>query len=141
MLKAVTSAYYRGVVGALVVYDITRRSSFDSINSSLKSSLEKSAMGVVMYDTCVGNLTLTEENVLASNTLHAKYLALYHGLYIAHEDGVKEVQCLSYSQELIDRLNRNDEQKCVLGDLLDSFTHVEVCKVPVSVDLFAVVMV
>ncbi|KAJ6403711.1 hypothetical protein OIU84_012004 [Salix udensis] len=29
--RAVTSAYYRGAVGALIVYDITRRSSFDSV--------------------------------------------------------------------------------------------------------------
>lgn len=30
--RAVTSAYYRGAVGALVVYDITRKISFDSVN-------------------------------------------------------------------------------------------------------------
>ncbi|XP_052184906.1 ras-related protein RABA5b-like [Diospyros lotus] len=29
--RAVTSAYYRGAVGALIVYDISRRSTFDSI--------------------------------------------------------------------------------------------------------------
>ncbi|KAL8143811.1 hypothetical protein V2J09_016843 [Rumex salicifolius] len=29
--RAVTSAYYRGAVGALVVYDVSRRSTFDSI--------------------------------------------------------------------------------------------------------------
>ncbi|EPS70121.1 hypothetical protein M569_04642, partial [Genlisea aurea] len=29
--RAVTSAYYRGAFGALIVYDITRRSTFDSI--------------------------------------------------------------------------------------------------------------
>ena len=29
--RAVTSAYYRGAVGALVVYDISRRTTFDSI--------------------------------------------------------------------------------------------------------------
>ena len=29
--RAVTSAYYRGAVGALVVYDISRRQTFDSI--------------------------------------------------------------------------------------------------------------
>jgi small GTP-binding protein len=30
--RAVTSAYYRGSVGALVVYDISRRTTFDSVN-------------------------------------------------------------------------------------------------------------
>jgi len=29
--RAVTSAYYRGAVGALVVYDISRRTTFDSV--------------------------------------------------------------------------------------------------------------
>jgi Ras-related protein Rab-11A len=29
--RAVTSAYYRGAVGALLVYDISRRQTFDSI--------------------------------------------------------------------------------------------------------------
>ncbi|KAF2610822.1 hypothetical protein F2Q70_00008222 [Brassica cretica] len=29
--RAVTSAYYRGAVGALVVYDISRRSTFESV--------------------------------------------------------------------------------------------------------------
>lgn len=30
--RAVTSAYYRGAVGALIVYDISRRTTFESIN-------------------------------------------------------------------------------------------------------------
>lgn len=34
--RAVTSAYYRGAVGALVVYDISRRSTFDSIKRWLE---------------------------------------------------------------------------------------------------------
>lgn len=29
--RAVTSAYYRGAVGALIVYDITRRTTFESV--------------------------------------------------------------------------------------------------------------
>ena len=40
--RAVTSAYYRGAVGALIVYDISRRSTFDSIArwlDELKSKL------------------------------------------------------------------------------------------------------
>lgn len=34
--RAVTSAYYRGAVGALIVYDISRRTTFDSINRWLE---------------------------------------------------------------------------------------------------------
>ena len=34
--RAVTSAYYRGAVGALVVYDISRRGTFDSIKRWLQ---------------------------------------------------------------------------------------------------------
>lgn len=34
--RAVTSAYYRGAVGALIVYDITRRTSFDSVKRWLE---------------------------------------------------------------------------------------------------------
>lgn len=39
--RAVTSAYYRGAVGALIVYDITRRTSFDSIKRWLDELTSK----------------------------------------------------------------------------------------------------
>lgn len=39
--RAVTSAYYRGAVGALVVYDITRRSSFNSVKRWLEELTSK----------------------------------------------------------------------------------------------------
>ncbi|KAL7314437.1 hypothetical protein PS15m_006008 [Mucor circinelloides] len=38
--KAITSAFYRGAVGALLVYDVTRKSSFDHINQWLKELQE-----------------------------------------------------------------------------------------------------
>lgn len=34
--RAVTSAYYRGAVGALIVYDISRRTTFDSVTRWLQ---------------------------------------------------------------------------------------------------------
>ena len=34
--RAVTSAYYRGAVGALIVYDISRRTTFDSVKRWLE---------------------------------------------------------------------------------------------------------
>ncbi|KAH9664534.1 ras-related protein RABA4a [Citrus sinensis] len=39
--RAVTSAYYRGAVGAMLVYDISRRQSFDHIPRWLEDDLEE----------------------------------------------------------------------------------------------------
>ena len=39
--RAVTSAYYRGAVGALIVYDVSRRQTFDSIERWLNELQSK----------------------------------------------------------------------------------------------------
>ncbi|OIW13774.1 hypothetical protein TanjilG_31663 [Lupinus angustifolius] len=51
--RAVTSAYYRGAVGALLVYDISRRLTFDSIDRWLNELHTHSDMNIVMI--LVGN--------------------------------------------------------------------------------------
>jgi len=53
--RAVTSAYYRGAVGALVVYDISRRQTFDNITRWLDELHTHSDMNVVTV--IVGNKT------------------------------------------------------------------------------------
>lgn len=53
--RAVTSAYYRGAVGALVVYDISRRQTFDNISRWLDELHTHSDMNVVTV--IVGNKT------------------------------------------------------------------------------------
>ncbi|KAL6520487.1 Ras-related protein RABA5a [Orobanche hederae] len=51
--RAVTSAYYRGAVGALVVYDISRRRTFESVGRWLNELHTHSDMNVVTI--LVGN--------------------------------------------------------------------------------------
>ncbi|CAH1439909.1 unnamed protein product [Lactuca virosa] len=51
--RAVTSAYYRGAVGALLVYDITRRQTFDSISRWLHELHTHCDMNVITI--LVGN--------------------------------------------------------------------------------------
>ncbi|KAE9612018.1 hypothetical protein Lal_00048923 [Lupinus albus] len=51
--RAVTSAYYRGAVGALLVYDISRHLTFDSISRWLNELHTHSDMNIVMI--LVGN--------------------------------------------------------------------------------------
>lgn len=50
--RAVTSAYYRGAVGGLVVYDITRRTTFESVSrwlEELKSTTDLNFLEVFLF--------------------------------------------------------------------------------------------
>lgn len=62
--RAVTSAYYRGAVGALLVYDISRRQTFDSIGrwlNELQSKLQTFHQPVITF--VQQSLTLNGNNV------------------------------------------------------------------------------
>lgn len=53
--RSITSAYYKGAHGALVVYDITRKSSFDSVEkwlSDLKNNGEEKMVIMVIGNKC-----------------------------------------------------------------------------------------
>ena len=51
--RAITSAYYRGAVGALIVYDITKQLSFDSVERWLKELRDHADNQIVVM--LVGN--------------------------------------------------------------------------------------
>ena len=51
--RAITSAYYRGAVGALLVYDITRKESFDNVERWLKELKDHADSNIVIM--LVGN--------------------------------------------------------------------------------------
>ncbi|KAI3429067.1 uncharacterized protein J3R85_008706 [Psidium guajava] len=46
--RTVTSAYYRGAVGALLVYDITRRETFDNIRRWLRQLRDRADSNIVI---------------------------------------------------------------------------------------------
>ncbi len=51
--RAITSAYYRGAVGALLVYDISKRSSYDNVSRWLKELRDHADQNIVIM--LVGN--------------------------------------------------------------------------------------
>lgn len=51
--RAITSAYYRGAVGALLVYDITKKDSFDNVERWLKELKDHADSNIVIM--LVGN--------------------------------------------------------------------------------------
>ena len=51
--RAITSAYYRGAVGALLVYDISRQNTFDNVDKWLKELRENANNNIIVM--LVGN--------------------------------------------------------------------------------------
>eukprot|EP00252_Welwitschia_mirabilis_P000604 TRINITY_DN10586_c0_g1_i1.p1 TRINITY_DN10586_c0_g1~~TRINITY_DN10586_c0_g1_i1.p1 ORF type:complete len:224 (-),score=25.93 TRINITY_DN10586_c0_g1_i1:58-729(-) len=76
--RAVTSAYYRGAVGALVVYDVSRRQTFDNISRWLDELYAHSDMSVVTV--LVGNKIDLKDNREVSRE-EGTTLAESHSLY------------------------------------------------------------
>ncbi|KAL2524114.1 Ras-related protein RABA5a [Abeliophyllum distichum] len=76
--RAVTSAYYRGAVGALLVYDISRHQTFDSIGRWLNELHTHSDMNVVTI--LVGNKSDLKD-AREVTTAEGKGLAEAQGLF------------------------------------------------------------
>ncbi|KAH0452325.1 hypothetical protein IEQ34_019624 [Dendrobium chrysotoxum] len=76
--RAVTSAYYRGAVGALLVYDITKRQSFDHIPRWLEELRGHADKNIVIM--LVGNKSDLQDQ-RAVSTEDAKEFAQKEGLF------------------------------------------------------------
>lgn len=76
--RAVTSAYYRGAVGALLVYDITKRQSFDHIPRWLEELRSHADKNIIIM--LVGNKSDLEDQ-RAVSTEDAKEFAQKEGLF------------------------------------------------------------
>ncbi|KAM9985084.1 hypothetical protein ACTFIY_009502 [Dictyostelium cf. discoideum] len=75
--RSITRAYYRGAVCAMIVYDITRRDSFESLNSWLTDCRKFSSCDVTTV--LIGNKADLEANRQVS-TSEAKEFAEKNGL-------------------------------------------------------------
>ncbi|KAG0837196.1 hypothetical protein G6F16_003945 [Rhizopus arrhizus] len=72
--KAITSAFYRGAVGAILVYDITRKSSFDHISQWLEELREYTEDNIPLV--LVGNKVDLSDKSRAVSTEEARKYAL-----------------------------------------------------------------
>mmetsp|Transcript_28066 Transcript_28066/g.50271 ORF Transcript_28066/g.50271 Transcript_28066/m.50271 type:complete len:213 (+) Transcript_28066:793-1431(+) len=75
--RSITRAYYRGAAGALVMYDITKRQTFDNIKAWLNELSEFGSQTTTSI--VIGSKADDEENREVSYT-EGKHLAEQHGL-------------------------------------------------------------
>ncbi|GLT64823.1 hypothetical protein SLA2020_372930 [Shorea laevis] len=111
--RAVTSAYYRGAVGALVVYDITRRTSFDSV----KRWLEELSMHC---DTAVARMLVGNkcdlENIRDISVEEGKNLAEEEGLFFIETSALDSTNVQTAFEIVIREIYNNVSRKVLNSD-------------------------
>lgn len=75
--RAITSAYYRGAVGALLVYDITKRQTFDNVQRWLRELRDHADSNIVIM--MVGN---------KSDLSHLRAVSEEDGKSLAEREGL-----------------------------------------------------
>jgi small GTP-binding protein domain len=108
--KAITSAYYRGAVGALLVYDITRMASFESVGRWLSELKDHASQDLVVM--LVGNKT-DLHNLRAVSTQMAKEFADAHKIHFTETSALDNKNVESSFQQLIDNIYQVLQKKAV----------------------------
>ncbi|XP_018815771.1 ras-related protein RABA5c-like [Juglans microcarpa x Juglans regia] len=111
--RAVTSAYYRGAVGALVVYDISRRSTFDSITRWLEELNTHSDTTVARM--LVGN-KCDLDNIRAVSIEEGTSLAEAEGLFFMETSALDSTNVKKAFEIVIREIYSNVSRKVLNSD-------------------------
>ncbi|XP_048127904.1 ras-related protein RABA5c [Rhodamnia argentea] len=111
--RAVTSAYYRGAVGALVVYDITRRSTFDSVSRWLDELNTHSDTTVARM--LVGN-KCDLESIRDVTVEEGKSLAESEGLFFMETSALDATNVKTAFEIVIKEIYNNVSRKVLNSD-------------------------
>ncbi|CAL9099754.1 unnamed protein product [Musa hybrid cultivar] len=110
--KAVTSAYYRGAVGALLVYDVSRHQTFDSVGRWLQELHMHSDMNVVTI--LVGNKTDLKDTREVS-TAEGKTLAEAQGLFFMETSALDSSNVAAAFQTVVEEIYHAVSRKVFLS--------------------------
>ncbi|KAL9669669.1 hypothetical protein QQ045_007216 [Rhodiola kirilowii] len=111
--RAVTSAYYRGAVGALVVYDITRRTTFDSVSrwlDELKSHSDSTVAKILVGNKC------DLEHMRNISSEEGKSLAESEGLFFIETSALDSTNVQEAFELVIREIYNNVRRKVLNSD-------------------------
>uniref|UniRef100_A0A6M2EXF9 Ras-related protein RABA5a n=1 Tax=Populus davidiana TaxID=266767 RepID=A0A6M2EXF9_9ROSI len=114
--RAVTSAYYRGAVGALLVYDISRRQTFDSIGKWLNELHTHSDMNVVTI--LAGNKSDLKDAREVS-TAEGKALAEAQGLFFMETSALDSSNVAAAFQTVVKEIYNILSRKVMMSQELN----------------------
>jgi Ras-related protein Rab-11A len=101
--RAITSAYYRGAVGALLVYDVTRRSTFENVVRWLKELRDHTDPNLVVM--LIGNKS-DLRHLVAVSTEDGKSFAERESLYFMETSALEATNVESAFTEALTQIYR-----------------------------------
>ncbi|CAI0461268.1 unnamed protein product [Linum tenue] len=110
--RAITSAYYRGAVGALLVYDVTRHSTFENAARWLKELKEHTDPNIVVM--LIGNKS-DLRHLVAVQTEDAKAFSERESLYFMETSALTATNVESAFTEVLSQIHRIVSKRAVEG--------------------------
>jgi len=111
--RAVTSAYYRGAVGALIVYDISRRQTFENVNRWLDELKVHSDSSVVVM--LVGNKS-DLAHIREVTVEEATALAEKQGMSFMETSALEAVNVIDAFQTVLREIHKIVSKKALTAD-------------------------
>ncbi|KAJ6830969.1 ras-related protein RIC2-like [Iris pallida] len=108
--RAITSAYYRGAVGALLVYDVTRHSTFENVERWLKELRDHTDPNIVIM--LIGN-KCDLRHLIAVSTEDGKDFAERESLYFMETSALESTNVDSAFEEVLTQIYQIVSKKAV----------------------------
>jgi Ras-related protein Rab-11A len=108
--RAITSAYYRGAVGALLVYDVTRHSTFENVERWLKELRDHTDPNIVVM--LVGNKS-DLRHLVAVQTDEGKTFAERESLYFMETSALESTNVENAFAEVLTQIYRIVSKRAV----------------------------
>lgn len=108
--RAITSAYYRGAVGALLVYDVTRHSTFENVARWLKELRDHTDPNIVVM--LIGNKS-DLRHLVAVSTDDGKSFAERESLYFMETSALEATNVESAFTEVLTQIYRIVSKRAV----------------------------
>ncbi|KAF9587759.1 hypothetical protein IFM89_004736 [Coptis chinensis] len=108
--RAITSAYYRGAVGALLVYDVTRHSTFENVERWLKELRDHTDPNIVVM--LIGNKS-DLRHLVAVSTEDGKSFAERESLYFMETSALESTNVDNAFAEVLTQIYHIVSKKAV----------------------------
>ncbi|KAH0687478.1 hypothetical protein KY285_018043 [Solanum tuberosum] len=113
--RAITSSYYRGALGALLVYDITRRTTFENLRKWLHELREYGSSDMVIV--LVGNKSDLSNSSRQVNIEDGQSLAQLEGLSFLETSAMENLNVEEAFLQMINKIHEIVSQKSLEAKL------------------------